>query len=112
MLYYAIAVFALAAVLGLILMKSIVKNQETPKVVVLLHGLAAASGLGILIYYVIRNPDHNPLVSLVIFGLAALGGFYLLFRDLSKKSRPLGVAVIHMLAAATGLVLLLLFVFA
>ncbi|HKP32964.1 MAG TPA: hypothetical protein VJT83_09560 [Chitinophagaceae bacterium] len=110
MLKIAIGLFVAAAVLGIIILRAIIQQSETPKVAVFIHGLLAAAGLGLVTYYVITNPDNNPLVSLIILAIGAVGGFYLLARDLKKKPGPIGLAIIHMLAGLTGVILLLMFV--
>lgn len=111
MIYGSIILFALAAVLGLIIADAIFKGKETPKPVVYAHGAIAATGLVILVIYALQNPDHFPLVSLIIFVVAALGGFYLFANDMKKKPGPKAVVIIHALAAVTAFTLLLLFAF-
>jgi hypothetical protein len=110
MLLTAIILFALAAVFGLILLTSVLKNQKTSKPAVYIHGLLAASGLAIVAYYVIKNADNAPLLSLIIFLVAAAGGFIMFGRDMTNKSIPKGLAFIHAGAAVIGLLLLILFV--
>ena len=111
MLNIAIVLFALAAVLGLTILLALLKKKETPKPVVYSHGIVAAIGLILLIIYGVKNPGNFPKLSIIVFVIAAIGGFYLFFNDLNKKPGPIAVAVIHALAAVTGFVLLLLFVF-
>jgi len=110
MLYLIIGLFALAAVLGLILINALIKKRETPKPAVFAHGLLAVTGLGLLIYYAIKNPENYPQVSIILFGVAALGGIYLFYNDMRKKPGPLALAVIHALAAVVAFGLLLVFV--
>jgi hypothetical protein len=111
MLNVSIALFALAAVLGLIVLRALLKKRETPKPVVYSHGLVAATALVLLIVYGVQNPDRFPRLSIILFVLAAIGGFYLLFNDLKRKPGPVAVAVIHALTAVVGFVTLLLFAF-
>jgi hypothetical protein len=111
MLNISIFLFALAAVLGLIVLLSLLKKKETPKPVVYAHGLAAAIALVLLIIYGVQNPDHFPRLSIILFALAAIGGFYLFFNDMQKKPGPVAVAIVHALAAVAGFVILLLFAF-
>lgn len=112
MLYLAIAIFALAAVMGIIIAAAILgKKPETPKPVVYIHGVLAATGLALLIYYAVSNPDNYPQASLIIFVVAALGGFILFFNDTKKKPGPAALVVIHALAAVTAFILLLMFAF-
>jgi hypothetical protein len=113
MLYLIVALFAGAAVLGLIVATAILsKKPETPKGVVFGHGVFAATGLGLLIYYSVSNPGNYPQASLIIFIIAALGGFTLAYNDfIRKKAGPAGLVIIHALAAVTAFILLLAFVF-
>jgi hypothetical protein len=112
MLYLIVSVFALAAVLGLVVATAIFnKKPETPKGAVYGHGTFAATGLALLIYYAVNNPDNYPQASLIVFGVAAIGGFILFFNDMKKKPGPFGLVVVHALAAVTAFILLLAFVF-
>jgi hypothetical protein len=49
--------------------------------------------------------------SAVLFVIAALGGFIMMARDVTGKSIPKWLAVVHGLLAVTGFVLLLVFAF-
>lgn len=111
MLNISIALFALAAVLGIIILLALLKKKETPRTVVYSHGLVAAIALVLLIVYGVQNPGRFPKLSIILFVLAAIGGFYLFFNDLKKKPGPVALAVIHALAAVAGFVTLLLFAF-
>ena len=112
MIYTAIALFALSAILGLSILIKWLTNKSASKAVIWSHGLVAAIGLVILIVYAIQNPANYPQISLILFAVAAIGGFYMFFRDLKKKNSPLSVAFIHALLAVGGFVMLLFFTFA
>lgn len=107
----SIIIFAVAAVFGLIIITTLLKDKPTPKALVFIHGILAAVALVILIVFSINNPGQSPLVSIVLFVLAALGGFVLFARDLSKKPGPKTLAVIHALVAVVGFLILLTFAF-
>lgn len=110
MIYGSIALFALAAVLGLIIATAIFKGKETPKPAVYAHGAMAAIGLVLFVLYALQNPTNYPQLSLILFVVAALGGFYLFANDMRKKPGPKPVVIVHALAAVTAFTLLLLFV--
>ena len=112
MQYITIALFALAAILGVTILVNWLNKKDAPRGVVYSHGVFAAIALVLLIVYVVNNPSNAPTTSLILFVLAALGGFYMFFRDLNKKNSPLAVAVLHALLAVGGFVALLIFVFA
>ena len=110
MLYTIIALFALAALLGLSLLSYVLRTKETPKAVMVLHGLFAATALVLLIIYTTgKNP--GPVESIVLFVIAALGGLIMAIRDISGKPVPKWLAVLHGLIAVTGFVTLLVFAF-
>jgi hypothetical protein len=109
MLYVAIVLFLVAAVLGGIVAYAIMAGRPTPKLAVYLHGALAAAGLGITAWYAIQHPEKYPLVSIAILAIAALGGFVLFARDMMKKPGPLALVIIHALAAVGGVAALLVF---
>lgn len=110
MLYSIIAIFALAAIMGMILLSHVLKSKETPKGVMIAHGLLAATGLVLLISYVFGDKP-GPVESTVLFVIAALGGFILVARDLTGKAIPKWLAMVHGLVAVAGFILLLVFTF-
>ncbi|MFL5764686.1 MAG: hypothetical protein ACJ77K_12145 [Bacteroidia bacterium] len=112
MIYSAIALFALSAVLGLAILIRWLNKKDASRGVVYSHGIVAAIGLVLLVIYAVQNPSNFPKASLILFTVAALGGFYLFFNDLRKKPGPLAVAFIHALLAVGGFLGLLFFVFA
>lgn len=111
MIYTAIALFALAAVLGLAILIKWLTKKEASKAVVYSHGIVAAIALVILVVYALQNRDNYPQVSLILFIIAALFGFYMFFRSLRNKLSPIAVAFIHALLAVGGFVMLLAFAF-
>lgn len=110
MIIIAIALFSLAALLGIFLFSFVLKGKETPKAVTFTHGPLAAIGLLLLIIYAIQY-SPAPLASLALFAIAAVGGLVMIARDLTGKSLPKWLALLHGLLAAAGLILLLKFAF-
>jgi len=106
MLYTIIALFALAAIFGMTLLSYVLRGKETPKGVMVIHGLFAATALVLLIMYVFGNKP-GPVESAVLFVIAALGGFIMMARDLTGKRIPKWLAVVHGLIAVAGFVLLI-----
>lgn len=111
MLITTVILFALAAVLGLILITKVLKEEETPKGVVWSHGGAAALALVLLIIAWVRQGESLLMISTLIFVVAALGGFVMFARDLQHKRVPKWLAVVHALAAVAGFGVLLYAVF-
>lgn len=110
MLLTALAFFSLAAILGMILISFVLRNKETPKAVAFIHGPLGAIGIILLIVYAFYH-SPSPIESIVLFVLAAFMGFILIFRDLTGRSIPKWLAVLHGLTAITGFLFLLFFIF-
>lgn len=110
MLYLTIALFAIAAAIGLYILKNWLTEASTSRAVVYSHGLIAAIALVLLLIRVLQDPSANLQTSLVLFAAAAVLGFYMFFRDLKGKFSPLWLAVTHALVAVGGLVVLLLMI--
>jgi cytochrome b subunit of formate dehydrogenase len=108
MLYISITLFALAAILGIVILKSWLTQGNTSRTVVYLHGVFAALGLALLVVLAIRNPEQDVTISIILFVIAALAGFYMFVRDLQGKFSPTALAVVHGLVAVAGFVFLLL----
>lgn len=108
MIITAIAIFSLAAILGMILISYVLRNKNTPKGLVFTHGGIAAIGLVLLIIYAFYH-SPGPIASIILFIIAALGGFVMVFRDLTGRILPKWLAVVHGLVAVTGFLFLLIF---
>ncbi|HYG53378.1 MAG TPA: hypothetical protein VD905_20920 [Flavobacteriales bacterium] len=110
MLYTIIALFAIAAIIGIYLISLVLQNKETPKAIAIVHGLFAATGLVLLIIYMI-NTGADLVQVIVLFAITALGGIVLFARDLMGKSLPKALALVHGLLAVTAFVFLLVYTF-
>lgn len=110
MIYLTIGLFALAAILGMILLSFVLQGKETPKAVVLTHGPIAAIGLILLIVYSLGE-GPGPWESVVLFVIAAMGGIFMVIRDYKGLKIPKSLAILHGLLAVTGFILLLIHAF-
>jgi hypothetical protein len=108
-LYSIIGLFAFGAIVGMYLLALVLQKKETPKFVAVIHGLFVAIALIMLIVYNNKNPGLTE--SIVLFIIAALGGIVLFVRDITKKSIPKWLAVVHGLIAVVGFIFLLVFTF-
>jgi hypothetical protein len=105
MLVAAVALFALAAIIGVYMLTRIFAGALPPWLAVILHGALAATGLVIFLSALITAGGAPPtllMVAAVVLVIAALGGFLLVSFHLRGKAPPKGVAVIHALAAVVG----------
>jgi hypothetical protein len=108
MLYTSIAFFALAAILGMFLITFVLQGKETPKGIVFTHGPLAVIGLVLLIIYSVKQ-SPGPIEAIVLFAIAAAGGLFMVWRDLTGKTIPKGLAILHGLLAVSGFIFLLVF---
>lgn len=111
LMYFALGFFFLAIFFGFIVFIQLACKRPSFKPVVFLHGLVAVLGLGCLIAYAVWHAGEKPIISIVILLLAALGGLTLLSFDLRKKPVPRIVLFLHPVAALTGLVFLVIYIF-
>jgi hypothetical protein len=111
MLYATIVLFALAAIVGFVILKNWLTSAQTSRTVIYLHGIFAALGLILLIVFALQNPDNYPKVSIILFVIGAIGGFYMFAEDLKKRFSPMWLAIVHALLGVGGFLMLLFFVF-
>jgi hypothetical protein len=100
--------FAIAALGGLVLGVSGLRQRGVPMWLSLIHGVVAAAGLVTLIIGIVQGTAGAFLItSLVLFIIAALGGFVLFSYHLRSKPHPKGLIVTHALVAVIAYVLLI-----
>jgi len=108
MLTYALIVFAIAAVGGLVLASSVLRGKLAPWAVSILHALLGATGLVLLLLGVMGGSGAGRAVAaLGLLVVAALGGFYLASLHARKTIAPKGVVFVHAGVAVTGFLVLL-----
>jgi hypothetical protein len=112
MLGYAVVVFAVGALGGVMLATYVLQGRLAPWALSLLHAGLGAVGLLLLIYAALTTGiSHTALAALVILAVAALGGFYLASIHLQGKVAQPPVVVIHAGVAVIGFLTLLGVVF-
>lgn len=112
MVFVTIALFALAAVFGVINVVRIVVADRAPRATVYIHGSLAAVALVLLLVYAFLHSQAAPIVALILFVIAALGGFVLFGIDLATKKPPKWFGFVHGAVAVAGFIFLLLFAIA
>ena len=110
LIYTAIGLFATAALIGLYMLSLVLQKKPVPKGAAITHGLLAATALVLLIVDMIKTGADTVQI-VVLFVITALGGVVLFARDLTGRSLPWGLAIIHGLLAVTGFVFLLVYTF-
>lgn len=109
-IYAAIAIFGMTAIFGMYLLSLVLRTKSTPKGVTIIHGLLAVVALILLIVYCVGHTP-GPWLSITVFLVAASGGFILNYRDITGKSVPKWLGIVHGLTAVAGFALLLCFAF-
>lgn len=108
MLTYALIIFAIGALGGLVLAASVLRGRLAPWALSVVHALLGATGLVLLIVVVMQGaPAGRVSAALGLFVLAALGGFYLASIHLRGKVAPKAVVLIHGGVAVVGFLTLL-----
>jgi hypothetical protein len=108
MLNYAILVFAVAAVGGLVLAAHVLRDKFAPWAVSVVHALLGASGLIILLLTVLEgNAPQRVVAALGLLVVAALGGFFLASFHLRRKLPPKAFVFLHAGLAVAGFLTLL-----
>ena len=110
MIYTAIAILGMTAILGMYLLSLIIRNKSTPKSASFIHGLFAVIGLVLLIIYCGGN-DPSPIVSIIVFSIAAVGGFIVVYKDVTGSHIPKWLAIVHGVTAVVGYGFLIAFAF-
>ena len=107
MLTYALMVFCVAALGGVVLASFVLRGRFTPWAVSLVHALLGASGLVLLLLAVLQGAGNRAAIALGVLVAAALGGFYLASLHLHRKLAVRKVVLVHAGAAVTGVLVLL-----
>jgi hypothetical protein len=108
MLNYALVIFAIAALGGLILASRVLRGKFAPWALSLLHALLGATGLILLIVLLVQGSTaQRVLVGFVLLLIAALGGFFLASFHLRKQLPPKAVVIVHASVAVIGFLTLL-----
>lgn len=113
MLTYALVVFAIGAMGGLVLASFVLRGKLAPWAVSLLHALLGASGLALLTVGLLQGDGGTrAMVALCLLVLAAIGGFFLAGYFHARDRVALKSAVfIHASLAIVGFLTLLVAVY-
>jgi len=108
MLKYALLVFAIAAVGGLVLAASVLRGRLAPWALSAVHALLGATGIVLLLVMLSQGTGTGRVIAaLGLFVVAALGGFYLASMHLRSKIAPKAVVIVHASVAVIGFLTLL-----
>lgn len=108
MLASAIAIFAFAAVGGLVLAAHVLRGRFAPWSLSILHAALGAAGLVVLALAVVQGVGQTwSIVSLLTLIVATLGGFLLVSLHLGRRLPPKGIVIFHAVLAVTGFGILL-----
>lgn len=102
MLTYAVIVFAIAAVGGLLLAASVLRGKLAPWALSIVHALLGATGLVMVIMVVLKGSSGRVTAALALLVIAALGGFYLAYIHSRGRVAPKSIVGIHAGVAVIG----------
>lgn len=109
MLQWAVIIFAIGALGGLVLASSVLRGKLAPWALSLLHAALGATGLVLTAIVVFGAGDTVPQhagLALLLLVIAALGGFFLASFHLRGRPGPKPVVLIHAGVAVIGFALL------
>ena len=109
MLQWAVGIFAVGAVGGLILANSVLRGKLAPWALSLLHAALGATGLVLTALVVFGQGEAVPAytgLALLLLVVAALGGFFLASFHLRNVPGPRPVVLIHAGVAVVGFLVL------
>jgi hypothetical protein len=109
MLQWAVIVFAIGALGGVVLATSVLRGKLAPWALSVLHALLGATGLvltAIVVFGLGGTVAPHAGIALVLLVIAALGGFFLASFHVRNRPGPKAVVLIHAGVAVTGFVLL------
>lgn len=103
MITFALLVFAVAAIGGILLALKVLKGKLAPWPLSVAHALLGALGLVLLAIEVYSGHGTSRVTAaLAILVITAVGGFYLASKHLLKQAPPKAVVIIHAGAAIAG----------
>lgn len=112
MLIYAVILFGIAALGGLVMAFQRRGGSNPPLPLAVLHGVLAATALVLVILAGVDQGLGGYLgIALGLFVVAALGGFVLIATHLRGQLISFGLVGVHAVAAVAGFVFLLLAAF-
>jgi hypothetical protein len=107
MLAYAVIVFAVGALGGVILATFVLRGRFPPWALSLLHAGLGVTGLVLVAISALRNPVSNPLIlAITLLVATALTGLYLASRHYRNMLTPRALVATHAGMALTFLLLL------
>jgi uncharacterized membrane protein len=96
MLTYAVIVFAIGALGGLILSTFVLRGRFAPWALSLLHGALGVTGFVLVVISALRNPLSGPLIfAVVLLVVTALTGLYLASRHYRSMLTPRALVATH-----------------
>lgn len=106
-IYDSLGLLALSLLLSIFLFIQLLRNQKRPPFISAMHCVLGAAGMTLLITYSIYQPF--PLACLMILILAGVSSVGLMFYDVTGRTAPKGLAVLHGALTLIGVILLFLF---
>lgn len=110
MLALSITLFAVAILIGIVLLTFYFLDGRTPRGVARTHGVIATIALILLIISAILALPRSPLAGTIILLVAAVVGYMQWGADIKKKALPKWFPIVHAFVALVGFAALLWFI--
>jgi len=108
MIFAAIGFFALALILGILLLSYLLRDKNIPRGLAFVHGPAALIGIILLIIYSFYH-SPAPIIIIILFVIVASGGLIMIYRHLTGRVIPKWLGIAHGLLALLSFFLLIAF---
>jgi len=103
-IYTTLVIFGLTTILGLYLSSLVIRFKQTPKVVIVVHGILSMAGFILLLFYC-----PGTVIITLFFMVATICGVILLYQDLTGAKFTKWLCYAHGIMTIAGLVLLLIY---
>lgn len=101
-IYTTITLFGMTTIMGLYLSSLVLRNKQTPKGVIIAHGLITITG------FILLSSFYPPsLKSILFFSIATMCGLILCYQDLTGKKFSKWLCFAHAFMTITGFIFLI-----
>ncbi len=106
MLTVTLANYAIVALLGIYLFVKLFSKTPSKILTGIIHGSLGLAGLGMFVFYISFHEGDAPVIPFLLLLIAFFFGAGMLIAKLTGKRFPLTIAIVHVVIAIAGLVLL------
>ena len=101
-IYATVALFGMTTIMGLYLSSLVLRNKQTPKAVIIIHGLFTITG-----FIFLASFYPSSLKSILLFFIATMCGLILCYQDLTGRKFSKWLCYAHAILTIVGFIFLL-----